>query len=92
MALSKVFKKVNRTPADVVEQALQVTVADVHEAMGSAGRASEEATYTVGYRQPLYAIEPLLAPKLFSKIAQVEVAPGLLAETICMHYGCEVRI
>jgi 4-hydroxy-4-methyl-2-oxoglutarate aldolase len=36
---SKVFKKVNRTPADVVLQAREVTVADVHEAMGPPGRA-----------------------------------------------------
>lgn len=38
MTSSKVFKKVNRTPADVVVQAREVTVADVHEAMGPQGR------------------------------------------------------
>src|SRR6478609_1547533 len=35
---SKVFKKVNRTPADIVAQALELTVADVHESMGPKGR------------------------------------------------------
>ncbi len=39
MAASKVFTKVNRTPAHVVAMAKEVTVADVHEAMGTAGRA-----------------------------------------------------
>jgi 4-hydroxy-4-methyl-2-oxoglutarate aldolase len=39
MTSSKVFTKVNRTPADVVAQAREVTVADVHESMGIAGRA-----------------------------------------------------
>ena len=39
MTSSKVFTKVNRTPADVVAQAREVTVADVHESMGPTGRA-----------------------------------------------------
>ena len=39
MASSKVFTKVNRTAGDVVAQAREVTVADVHESMGTAGRA-----------------------------------------------------
>ncbi|WP_313623876.1 4-carboxy-4-hydroxy-2-oxoadipate aldolase/oxaloacetate decarboxylase [Achromobacter sp.] len=38
MNQSKVFLKVNRVDAAVVEQAQGVTVADVHEAMGVAGR------------------------------------------------------
>lgn len=38
MSSSKVFTKVNRTPAEVVAQASEVTVADVHEAMGPQGR------------------------------------------------------
>jgi 4-hydroxy-4-methyl-2-oxoglutarate aldolase len=39
MASSKVFTRVNRTAADVVAQAREVTVADVHESMGTTGRA-----------------------------------------------------
>jgi 4-hydroxy-4-methyl-2-oxoglutarate aldolase len=39
MASSKVFTKVNRTPADIVAQAREVTVADIHESMGPQGRA-----------------------------------------------------
>ena len=39
MTASKVFKKVNRTPADIVARAREVTVADVHESMGPQGRA-----------------------------------------------------
>jgi 4-hydroxy-4-methyl-2-oxoglutarate aldolase len=38
MGSSKVFTKVNRPPAELVEQAREVTVADVHEAMGTTGR------------------------------------------------------
>lgn len=38
MSASKVFTRVNRTPADVVAQAREVTVADVHESMGPQGR------------------------------------------------------
>src|SRR5437763_12656284 len=38
MSSSKVFKKVNRPPADIVAQAREVTVADVHESMGQLGR------------------------------------------------------
>ncbi len=40
MSPSKVFLKVNRVAADVVAQAREVTVADVHEAMGPPGRAA----------------------------------------------------
>lgn len=40
MSSSKVFLKVNRVAADIVAQACEVTVADIHEAMGQQGRAS----------------------------------------------------
>lgn len=40
MSSSKVFLKVNRVGADVVAQARDVTVADIHEAMGQPGRAA----------------------------------------------------
>lgn len=39
-APSKVFLKVNRVAPEVVAQAREVTVADVHEAMGPPGRAA----------------------------------------------------
>jgi 4-hydroxy-4-methyl-2-oxoglutarate aldolase len=38
MSASKVYLKVNRVAADTVAQAREVTVSDVHEAMGTAGR------------------------------------------------------
>lgn len=38
MSSSKVFLKVNRVGADIVAQARDVTVADVHESMGPQGR------------------------------------------------------
>ncbi len=38
MSSSKVFLKVNRVAADVVAQARDVTVADIHESMGQQGR------------------------------------------------------
>lgn len=37
---SKVYLKVNRVDADVVRQACDVSVADIHEAMGVAGRSA----------------------------------------------------
>lgn len=40
MSGSKVYLKVNRVPADVVAQAGEVTVSDLHEAMGPQGRAA----------------------------------------------------
>lgn len=40
MSSSKVFLKVNRVATDVVNQAREVTVADIHESMGQQGRAS----------------------------------------------------
>jgi len=40
MTASKVYLKVNRVPAETVAQAREVTVADLHEAMGPAGRAT----------------------------------------------------
>jgi 4-hydroxy-4-methyl-2-oxoglutarate aldolase len=40
MTASKVYLKVNRVPAELVAQAREVTVADLHEAMGPAGRAT----------------------------------------------------
>jgi 4-hydroxy-4-methyl-2-oxoglutarate aldolase len=40
MSPSKVYLKVNRVGADTVAQAREVTVADVHEAMGPPGRAA----------------------------------------------------
>lgn len=40
MSGSKVYLKVNRVAAETVAQAAQVTVADVHEAMGPAGRTA----------------------------------------------------
>lgn len=40
MSQSKVYLKVNRVDASVVASAQQVTVADVHESMGVAGRAA----------------------------------------------------
>ena len=40
MSPSKVFLKVNRVASETVAQAREVTVADVHEAMGPAGRAA----------------------------------------------------
>ena len=39
MSSSKVFLKVNRVAAEVVAQAREVTVADIHESMGQQGRA-----------------------------------------------------
>ncbi len=39
MSSSKVFLKVNRVTAEIVAQARQVTVADIHESMGQMGRA-----------------------------------------------------
>jgi 4-hydroxy-4-methyl-2-oxoglutarate aldolase len=40
MSTSKVFLKVNRVAADIVAQARDVTVADVHESMGQQGRTN----------------------------------------------------
>ena len=40
MSSSKVFLKVNRVEADVVAQARDVTVADIHEVMGQQGRTN----------------------------------------------------
>ncbi len=40
MSSSRVYLKVNRVAPDVVSQARDVTVADVHEAMGPAGRTA----------------------------------------------------
>jgi 4-hydroxy-4-methyl-2-oxoglutarate aldolase len=40
MSPSKVFLKVNRVAPEIVAQAREVTVADVHEAMGPPGRAA----------------------------------------------------
>jgi len=40
MTSSQVFLKVRRVAADIVEQARNVTVADVHESMGTRGRAA----------------------------------------------------
>lgn len=40
MSGSKVYLKVNRVAADIVAQAREVTVSDLHEAMGPAGRAA----------------------------------------------------
>lgn len=40
MSSSKKFLKVNRVSKDVVAQAREVTVADIHESMGQQGRAS----------------------------------------------------
>ena len=40
MAASKVFLRVNRVAPDVVASAQDLTVADVHESMGTAGRAA----------------------------------------------------
>lgn len=40
MSSSKVYLKVRRVAADIVAQARDVTVADVHESMGTAGRAA----------------------------------------------------
>ncbi|MBC7376437.1 MAG: RraA family protein [Burkholderiaceae bacterium] len=40
MSASKVFLKVNRVAADIVAQARDVTVADVHESMGQQGRTN----------------------------------------------------
>jgi 4-hydroxy-4-methyl-2-oxoglutarate aldolase len=40
MSSSKVYLKVNRVAPEVVTQAREVTVADVHEAMGQPGRAA----------------------------------------------------
>ena len=40
MSGSKVYLKVNRVPAGVVAQAREVTVADLHEAMGPDGRSA----------------------------------------------------
>ncbi|TFZ02760.1 4-carboxy-4-hydroxy-2-oxoadipate aldolase/oxaloacetate decarboxylase [Ramlibacter henchirensis] len=40
MSPSKVYLKVNRVAAEIVAQAREVTVADVHEAMGPPGRAA----------------------------------------------------
>ncbi len=40
MSPSKVYLKVNRVGADIVAQAREVTIADIHEAMGPAGRAA----------------------------------------------------
>jgi 4-hydroxy-4-methyl-2-oxoglutarate aldolase len=39
MSASKVYLKVNRVDAEVVAQAREVTVADIHESMGVRGRA-----------------------------------------------------
>lgn len=40
MSNSQIFLKVNRVSPEVVSQAREVTVADVHEAMGTPGRAA----------------------------------------------------
>ncbi len=40
MEAAKVYLRVNRTAPDVIAQARELTVADVHEAMGLAGRAA----------------------------------------------------
>lgn len=40
MSGSKVFLKVNRVAADIVAQAREVTVSDLHEAMGPPGRSA----------------------------------------------------
>jgi 4-hydroxy-4-methyl-2-oxoglutarate aldolase len=40
MSASKVYLKVNRVAPELVAQAKEVTVADLHEAMGPAGRAT----------------------------------------------------
>jgi 4-hydroxy-4-methyl-2-oxoglutarate aldolase len=40
MSPSKVYLKVNRVAPDIVAQARDVTIADIHEAMGPAGRAA----------------------------------------------------
>jgi 4-hydroxy-4-methyl-2-oxoglutarate aldolase len=40
MSASKVYLKVNRVAPEVVAQAREVTVADVHESMGPAGRSA----------------------------------------------------
>src|SRR5215210_4796211 len=40
MSPSKVYLKVNRVAADVVAQAREVTIADIHEAMGPPGRTA----------------------------------------------------
>ena len=40
MSTSKVYLKVNRVAPDIVAQAREVTVADIHEAMGPPGRAA----------------------------------------------------
>ena len=40
MSSSKVYLKVRRVGAGIVEQAREVTVADMHEAMGTRGRAA----------------------------------------------------
>ncbi len=37
---SKVFLKVNRVAADIVAQAREITVADIHESMGQVGRTN----------------------------------------------------
>ncbi|MBI5275175.1 MAG: RraA family protein [Burkholderiales bacterium] len=40
MSASKVYLKVNRVAAGIVAQAAEVTVADIHESMGTQGRAA----------------------------------------------------
>ncbi|NML44840.1 4-carboxy-4-hydroxy-2-oxoadipate aldolase/oxaloacetate decarboxylase [Ramlibacter sp. G-1-2-2] len=40
MSASTVYLKVNRVAADIVERARELTVADIHESMGAAGRAA----------------------------------------------------
>ncbi|MBA2963542.1 MULTISPECIES: 4-carboxy-4-hydroxy-2-oxoadipate aldolase/oxaloacetate decarboxylase [Ramlibacter] len=58
MSPSKVYLKVNRVPADIVAKAREITVADIHEAMGPPGRAALMA----GRMRPLQPGQKIAGP------------------------------
>lgn len=81
--------KVNRTPADVVAQAREVTVADVHEAMGPPGRAqlmsARMRPLTNGHRIAGPAVTAFCWPgdNLMMHRALVLAQPGDVLVVVC---------
>lgn len=89
MTSSKVFKKVNRTPADVVAQARDVTVADIHESMGPAGRvqlmSARMRPLAPGYRMAGPAVTAFCWPgdNLMMHRALYLAEPGDVLVVVC---------
>lgn len=89
MTSSKVFMKVNRTPADVVAQAREVTVADIHESMGPLGRvqlmSSRMRPLTPGQKMAGPAVTAFCWPgdNLMMHRALYLAAPGDVLVVVC---------